>query len=1183
MKSLPSSQIKKRLRGLAALILLSLISTIISYPEQAAAQCSSPAGVAGQIIFGEDENVPAYCDGTDWIGMAGGNPITGGGDYVPNAVFFDGSSDELRIETQLTGITDGTTLTGSFWYNETTISAQQELYSSNADFVSLRFQDYGSGPKATFGARRTDGTLILQAEVDLPTDGEWHHILFSFDTANSANNRIYIDDVNQSISYFSGTPLPGTIDFTRPGHYFSSNSALYDGGLAEFWWQPNLFLDLDVEANRRKFITANGNPVFLGSDGSLPTGTSPMIFLSGDTASWHTNKGTGGGFTESGALTDFATSPYTQRTKIVPTGLLGHWRLDETTGSIAYDSSGNNRHGTEASGMNISSNTSVGVINNSINFGGGGERIDIPDDPEWTLSSGKEMTIAGWVNFSTIPQSPTDWDAMISADAADLWGFEFNGVSGSSIRLNWWDDTTDYISPAQNILPNTWYHVAITIELGGSDTSNWWFNGEDIGSFSPANVSIDPASISIGGVGGSTAFTGLLDDVRIYNRRLSAEEMSLLASAKDGIRYNESHRSLEFFDGNQFVSMTPQWPEPAVTKTIFNCTNPGDVCADGTVFAGYSTDGNVPMFTTRCNQGQSWNGSACTGTAANLTFTDGGSNYLQTTAISDDDGDGNTAILLVEDSNSGVAGIQPHDAAVSCDSLADSGHSDWYLPAENELDVLFTNRNAIGNFESDQYWSSSDSSGTPHAAYRVTFPSGTSGVATKNGNFTVRCVRQGSFTTSGVGSLVGHWKLDETKGSTAVDSSGNGNNGSMNSNLVSEEDSIQGAVGTALHFKNKNPTVSNSGANAIINVPDLLSDTDDATLSAWVYPVRTANTAYMRLFGGVDWIAVINSNGTLSYTLSGGSALVSSAAFSTDRVWTHLALTYDASTKEQKIFINGTEDASQIDSSISFATFLTGISHTFNGYEGGLDDVRLYSRALTETEISQLYQLGAPVGNSTALPQGCPNIGDVCDDGTFYAGLSPDGNVAMFTTTESAGVMPWNNGNSTGKVSTGVGGSGATGEANTISIASSDADSGTAGFQPNQAAQYCFDLVSNGSDDWYLPATDEADILVNNYDVLNYPTSGGAEIELHWESNEAGANDGFDSGFFAGSILLNGSDVKEADRNVRCVRKGPAPRCANPYGLEGQVIYNSCYSVVQYCDGARWIMIGKSEAVNDCL
>lgn len=190
MKSLPSSQIKKRLRGLAALILLSLISTIISYPEQAAAQCSSPAGVAGQIIFGEDENVPAYCDGTDWIGMAGGNPITGGGDYVPNAVFFDGSSDELRIETQLTGITDGTTLTGSFWYNETTISAQQELYSSNADFVSLRFQDYGSGPKATFGARRTDGTLILQAEVDLPTDGEWHHILFSFDTANSANNRI---------------------------------------------------------------------------------------------------------------------------------------------------------------------------------------------------------------------------------------------------------------------------------------------------------------------------------------------------------------------------------------------------------------------------------------------------------------------------------------------------------------------------------------------------------------------------------------------------------------------------------------------------------------------------------------------------------------------------------------------------------------------------------------------------------------------------------------------------------------------------------------------------------------------------------------------------------------------------------------------------------------------------------
>jgi len=71
----------------------------------------------------------------------------------------------------------------------------------------------------------------------------------------------------------------------------------------------NEFVDLSIEANRRKFIDAIGKPVDLGVDGSTPTGTAPLIFLSGTTIDWHTNKGSGGGFTEVGALTTATTSP----------------------------------------------------------------------------------------------------------------------------------------------------------------------------------------------------------------------------------------------------------------------------------------------------------------------------------------------------------------------------------------------------------------------------------------------------------------------------------------------------------------------------------------------------------------------------------------------------------------------------------------------------------------------------------------------------------------------------------------------------------------------------------------------------------------------------------------------------------------------------------------------------------
>ena len=85
-------------------------------------------------------------------------------------------------------------------------------------------------------------------------------------------------------------------------------STLFDGDLADLYF-TNEYLDISVEANRREFIDASGKPVDLGVTGTNPTGSQPLLFFSGDTSSWHTNKGSGGGMTEVGALTDAATSP----------------------------------------------------------------------------------------------------------------------------------------------------------------------------------------------------------------------------------------------------------------------------------------------------------------------------------------------------------------------------------------------------------------------------------------------------------------------------------------------------------------------------------------------------------------------------------------------------------------------------------------------------------------------------------------------------------------------------------------------------------------------------------------------------------------------------------------------------------------------------------------------------------
>ncbi len=67
--------------------------------------------------------------------------------------------------------------------------------------------------------------------------------------------------------------------------------------------QMDLSTDLDL------FIDGDGKPVDLGASGSTPTGNQPEVFMSGSTGSWHTNKGTAGGFTENGEITTAASSP----------------------------------------------------------------------------------------------------------------------------------------------------------------------------------------------------------------------------------------------------------------------------------------------------------------------------------------------------------------------------------------------------------------------------------------------------------------------------------------------------------------------------------------------------------------------------------------------------------------------------------------------------------------------------------------------------------------------------------------------------------------------------------------------------------------------------------------------------------------------------------------------------------
>jgi hypothetical protein len=182
---------------------------------------------------------------------------------------------------------------------------------------------------------------------------------------------------------------------------------------------------------------------------------------------------------------------------------------------------------------------------------------------------------------------------------------------------------------------------------------------------------------------------------------------------------------------------------------------------------------------------------------------------------------------------------------------------------------------------------------------------------------------------------------------------------------------------------------------------------------------------------------------------------------------------------------------------------------------------------------------GATVWNVTTTGScaGSPAIGTVCADGTIYAGLSPNGSVAMYTTRCDAGQtwdgvnctgsrsgLSWNNGTSSYTV-TGFTGN-TTGQSNSAGIAAL-VDAGS----PHISAQYCENLNQNGFTDWYLPALTELNVLYKNKGVIkNFEITGNR----YWSSTET---DDITAWYMRFSDGLQDNLSKNNGYLVRCVRR----------------------------------------------
>ena len=177
----------------------------------------------------------------------------------------------------------------------------------------------------------------------------------------------------------------------------------------------------------------------------------------------------------------------------------------------------------------------------------------------------------------------------------------------------------------------------------------------------------------------------------------------------------------------------------ATTGSCASSPAVGTVCADGSVYAGLTPDGSVAMYTQRCDIGQSWNGSACSGARSLVNWDNGTNKQVGTGLQSAVAGLSNTTSLY-----GNVSLSAPFASAVQCHNLNEDGHTDWYLPATSELQVLATNKSAIGNFDTTtQYWSSTDvgSGAGIDQANTVSLVNGSVMADNRTIAYPIRCVR----------------------------------------------------------------------------------------------------------------------------------------------------------------------------------------------------------------------------------------------------------------------------------------------------------------------------------------------------------------------------------------------------------------------------------------------------------
>jgi len=202
--------------------------------------------------------------------------------------------------------------------------------------------------------------------------------------------------------------------------------------------------------------------------------------------------------------------------------LAGWWKLDESSGNTANDSSLYNSSGTLSSGFSFSTDGIAGKVSKALTFNGSSDKIMIPDQSSLDLSV---YTITAWIKIPDSTSNQTIY-AKTNNATSGLWFFKRRSGLDNKLTIMTFNGGANPQFQGDIVPIDEWHFVCVVVS---NNNATLYQNGVQTNSGTIVQYTDNVFDVAIGSTStGSQFLKGGLDDIRVYNKALTVSEIQAI-------------------------------------------------------------------------------------------------------------------------------------------------------------------------------------------------------------------------------------------------------------------------------------------------------------------------------------------------------------------------------------------------------------------------------------------------------------------------------------------------------------------------------------------------------------------------------------------------------------------------------------------------------------------------------